>query len=194
MNKLTIILCILFSAIFLAVGVFIGIQIQKKDSIETSYSKEEAEEILKDYKDSKDSKDSNNITDKAKEAANNFDKAESSENSGNIISKGNTTAKEVNEAQSNEENVVNDMENELNSLSIRTFNAKFSPYFGKSQSSSQVRTLVSAIKASNAIDSEHQVTLEPSNIATRLVASKKYTVEPGYDNEGYVNQISIVEE
>lgn len=76
----------------------------------------------------------------------------------------------------------------------RIFNSNFTPYMGEKQSASQVKLLISAVEASNATNEERQVEIEPEDINTKLKASKKYSVELEYDDEGYVNEIIITEE
>lgn len=158
--KRTVILCVIFSIIFLALGLFIGILFQKNKSIETSYSKEKAEKILKEYKENESNNDA--LFDKAQDAADNWKKAE-------------------------------DLERQLETMAIKTFNEKFRPYEGDFQSASQIRVLISTVKASNALDENHQITVEPSDIASKLKSSKKYLVEFDYAKDGYINKIHIEE-
>ncbi len=99
----------------------------------------------------------------------------------------------VEEKQSSKKDSVNDLNKEMEKLAIGTFNAKFEVYISESVSGAKVRSLVSSVKSSNAIEPEHQITIEPSDISTKIVASKKYLVKAEYGNDGYINKISITE-
>lgn len=167
MNKKAIILCVIFSIIFLVLGVFIGILFQKNKSIETSYSKEEAEKILREYK--KKEKDYEEIVEKPIE---NDDKWSYKE-----------------PPKSSEDDVLKQAE----LIALRTFNSNFTPYFGDSNSASQVRALVSSVKSSNALNKEHQIILEPSDIDKKVNSAKKYNIDAEFDDAGYINKIIIEE-
>lgn len=85
------------------------------------------------------------------------------------------------------------VEDNAATIAIRTFNSNFTPYEGESQSASQIRTLVSAVKASNAKDKDHQVTLVlPTG---GLKSSEKYEVVLDYgegeEATGYVQKITV---
>lgn len=165
--KKTIILCVIFSAIFLVFGVFIGILFQKSKSIETSYSKEEAEKILKEYK--KKEKDFEEIVEHPIESNNKWGYNEP--------------------PKSSEDDILKQAEE----ISRRTFNSNFTPYVADNNSASQVRALVSSVKASNASNEDHQVVLEPADIYKKVTSSKKYNIDAEFDDEGYINKIIIEE-
>ena len=77
----------------------------------------------------------------------------------------------------------------MTSQKIQTFNAQFTIYEG-TRKGSELRGLQSLVNASNATDSEHQVTLK--GWTSTLVATKNYTVTLTYTN-GYVSAIEITE-
>ena len=82
------------------------------------------------------------------------------------------------------------------SMAIQSFNAQFISYEGE-QSGSQVRAMFSAVKASNAVNTDHIVTVvdadekEITN-ASGYSTNKKYTIEIiNYDAGGYANKIQV---
>lgn len=79
---------------------------------------------------------------------------------------------------------------------IDVFNSQFVQYEGE-QNGSTIRTLYQSVHASNAssVYGEHQVLInneDPSKFEIRYVRnSDKYKVDLYYDNDGYVNNITI---
>ena len=77
------------------------------------------------------------------------------------------------------------------SMAIQTFNSQFTAYEGDGMSASQVRNLISIIKASNATNPDKEVTIvDEANLAIK--SGKKYVVDLGYD-KGYVKNVTITE-
>ena len=83
------------------------------------------------------------------------------------------------------------VEDNANMIAMLTFNANFTSYEGEGQSAAQVRSIISAVKSSNA-KSEHQI--EVKGVTTELRANRKYTVTLEYDEVGYISIINIEEE
>ena len=99
------------------------------------------------------------------------------------------------EKQSSKEDSDDKVEEKQSSKkdSVNDLNKEMEVYISESVSGAKVRSLVSSVKSSNAIEPEHQITIEPSDISTKIVASKKYLVKAEYGNDGYINKISITE-
>lgn len=88
-------------------------------------------------------------------------------------------------------NTQKSVEDNANTIAIRTFNSNFTPYEGENQSASQIRALKSAVNSSNATDKEHQITFTMAT-GVKLTSSGKYTVELGYDSDtGYINSVTV---
>ena len=88
-------------------------------------------------------------------------------------------------------NTQKSVEDNANTIAIRTFNSNFTQYEGENQSASQIRALKSAVNSSNATDKEHQITFTMAT-GVKLTSSGKYTVELGYDNDtGYINSVTV---
>ncbi|MBQ2917478.1 MAG: hypothetical protein IJE59_04895 [Clostridia bacterium] len=69
----------------------------------------------------------------------------------------------------------------MTSQKIQTFNSQFTAYEGK-RKGSEIRSLINAVNASNATDSEHQVIVYgPVTSAGAITSSKTYTVEVHYN-------------
>ena len=90
-------------------------------------------------------------------------------------------------------NTQQSVQENADTIAIRTFNSNFTPYEGEDQSASQIRSLISAVKSSNA-KSEQQIELKGTT--TGLKANKKYKVELGYESTdgkstGYIQTIKI---
>ena len=93
-------------------------------------------------------------------------------------------------------NTQQSVQENADTIAIRTFNSNFTPYEGEDQSASQIRSLISAVKSSNA-KSENQIELK--GVTTGLKANKKYTVVLGYEDStgsgtGYIKTITISEQ
>ncbi len=93
-------------------------------------------------------------------------------------------------------NTQQSVQENADTIAIRTFNSNFTPYEGEDQSASQIRSLISAVKSSNA-KSEHQIELKGKT--SGLKANKKYTVEIGYEGTdgggtGYIQTITVTEQ
>lgn len=83
-------------------------------------------------------------------------------------------------------------DNSMDEVSIQTFNNKFLQYAGQ-QKGSAVRALLAQVSASNASDSDHQVTTVPATIDTSSIdTGTTYTVKVETDSAtGYVNKVTI---
>lgn len=89
---------------------------------------------------------------------------------------------------------------ELSSQAVKTFNMQFEAYEGNNKSASETKSLISIIRTNN-ITSDKIVAInfkgtkyENDNISSinQLVTSgNKYNVTMSYDNEGYVNVVTI---
>lgn len=96
----------------------------------------------------------------------------------------------------NQNEDTNNVLDDAKKLAITTFNAAFEIYKGTEMTASQIKSLLSAIQANNAINTDgHIVELDNTGITqnTQLDSTKKYNVELFYDTEGYVNIIKITE-
>lgn len=87
---------------------------------------------------------------------------------------------------------ISDLQGNANDIAVRTFNSNFTPYEGTEQSASQIRSLISAVRSSNA-NSEHQVEIQGISTSD-IEANGSYTVELEYDEENYICVITITEE
>ena len=90
------------------------------------------------------------------------------------------------------ENVDNQAEN----MAVQQFNAQFSTYEGEDLSATQIRSLFSAINASNESNSDHIIELNEEGItdANDLEIAGRYNVElSSFDDDGYVNEITITD-
>lgn len=76
------------------------------------------------------------------------------------------------------------------SMAIQTFNAQFTQYEGDDVPGSQVRTLISTVKAAQ---KSYNRTVTITNEASLIVkATSRYTVTiKSYDTNGYINEITI---
>lgn len=76
------------------------------------------------------------------------------------------------------------------SMAIQTFNAQFTQYEGDDVPGSQVRTLISTVKAAQ---KSYNRTVTITNEASLIVkATSRYTVTiKSYDTDGYINEITI---
>lgn len=87
----------------------------------------------------------------------------------------------------------------MTSQKIQTFNSQFTAYEG-TKKGSEIRGIYNTVNASNATDSQHQVTITGKTSATALIATKNYTVTITYatadtatTEKGYVSTINIAE-
>lgn len=87
-------------------------------------------------------------------------------------------------------------------MAIETFNSQFINYEGNAVSASQIKSLISKIKASNATNNAAASTDEkyvelvwtsPLTGASDLKTTKKYKVSLDYATSGYVNKVTISE-
>ena len=93
------------------------------------------------------------------------------------------------------------VEDTAKSTAARSFNAQFTPYEGKNQSAAQVRSLITAVNASNGADSTHKVTIAYAKkngndvalaSAADLLNTDLYTVSLTYNSTtGYINKVTI---
>lgn len=95
-----------------------------------------------------------------------------------------------------------DMVDKVENMARQTFNAKFTVYEGSEMTALQIKSLLSAIEANNAVESsktnieeQHLVTLDGTGITKKeqIDNTKKYNVELSYDDDEYVNSIKITE-
>ena len=84
---------------------------------------------------------------------------------------------------------------QTDSMAIQSYNAQFTAYEGTGKSASQVRSLVSAINASNARSSQTAIKINGADASTydtsALSESEKYDVTISYGTDGYVNNVGI---
>ncbi len=83
------------------------------------------------------------------------------------------------------------VEDQSKAIAIRTFNSQFTPYEGSDQSASQIRSLISAVKASNGTNQDHLIKDENFTKPATLDSKKKYSVTLEYDAGGYVYKIVV---
>lgn len=79
----------------------------------------------------------------------------------------------------------------MQSQQIQSFNAQFTPYEG-TKKGAEIRGLWNTMNASNATDTEHQVSITGVTSAGSLNSTKNYTVTLTYEN-GYVKTINVAE-
>ena len=84
-----------------------------------------------------------------------------------------------------------DVQINADETAVRTFNSNFTPYEGEGQSTAQIRSLISAVRSSNA-NSEQQVELQGD--ISELKSNRKYTVKLEYGDDEYVCAIIVTEE
>lgn len=80
-------------------------------------------------------------------------------------------------------------------MAIQTFNSQFLSYEGTGVSASQVTQLKSAIKANNAQDQAHTITINKNGqteAGITVVSGAKYDVSFEYGDNGYINNAIIV--
>ena len=86
-------------------------------------------------------------------------------------------------------------------MAIQTFNSQFLAYETNTNSAAQIRSLISAVNASNAAN-EATTTADEKYVevawgqglsASSLKTTKRYTVTIGYATSGYVNKVTISE-
>lgn len=90
-------------------------------------------------------------------------------------------------------NIQDQAGSSADSMAAQTFNAQFTAYEGTGKSASQVTSLKSAVSASNATNTGHQVTIN-SGTAFTIETGAKYKVELVYGADGksaYVTNINI---
>lgn len=90
-------------------------------------------------------------------------------------------------------NPVDQAATSADEYSIQQFNAKFVKYDGV-QKGSTLSNLTSEVTVSNAQDEEHVVDLNlPAGIASsgRLTKTRDYDVTIGYNEQGYINAITV---
>ncbi len=76
----------------------------------------------------------------------------------------------------------------------KTFNAQFTPYEGEGQSAGQIRSLVSAVSASNGKHPDHKVKWGGTTSDTtppKVSTKNKYEVVLTYGDDGYVSTITV---
>lgn len=88
------------------------------------------------------------------------------------------------------ENGNSNLQNQVSYIAVETFNSIYLSYEGTEQGASQIRSLISTVKANNATNEEHQISMQEPDI---LSSSAKYFVELEYDSDGYVNNIIVTE-
>jgi len=87
--------------------------------------------------------------------------------------------------------VTDQVKSQSESMAIQTFNSQFTPYEGSGKTASEIRSLKSAVNASNAINTNNKVTINPPTLT--IMNNKKYTVIIEYDplGSGYIKTIHI---
>ena len=95
-------------------------------------------------------------------------------------------------------NTQKTVQDSAQSTEIKSFNAQFTPFEGGGQSASQVRSLISTVKASNGTQGTggHQVKIYGKTgttafNATTLKENTKYTVTLDYADDGYVSIVRV---
>ena len=90
-----------------------------------------------------------------------------------------------------------EVDHEMDAMAVRTFNDKFTTYEGSGRTASQIKTLISKVKSSNATNEvesgdDRYITLAGNATdTTKLSTNKKYTVTIEYGNGGYVSKVTI---
>lgn len=107
--------------------------------------------------------------------------------------------------------VTGGMDSSAKAMEMQSFNSQFTSYAGKGIAASQVRSLVSAVISSNATNDNHTISVTTSgkgfnsdavktgtSVASELAkinqglkSTYKFTVELSYDDEGFINAITI---
>ena len=97
--------------------------------------------------------------------------------------------------------VTEGVSQEGQTMAIQTFNSKFLAYETDTNSSAQIKSLISAENGSNGAykatseADEMYIAVEWSGglTAAKLDSRKRYTVTLGYDTTGYINKVTISE-
>ena len=112
-----------------------------------------------------------------------------------VMNKDNNNNNEIVVNNTGAANEIDDIEEQVNNMAIETFNSMFTMYEDLELTGAQVKSLISKIESSNETNIEHIVTLSDEGITDieQVDTTKKYTVELSYDDDGYVNEISITE-
>jgi len=89
--------------------------------------------------------------------------------------------------------ILDDVEDATNNMAIETFNSMFTMYEGLDLTGAQIKSLISKVESSNETNTEHIVTLSDEGITDieQVESDKQYNIELFYDDDGYVNEISI---
>ena len=102
--------------------------------------------------------------------------------------------------------VQGQMESQMQSSAIQSFNSQFSSYVGGNRTAAQIRSLFDTVTASNAANADHQVFFDGYGDAANgitdmsglgqkiagLASNKKYTVSIiDSDTDGYYDEITI---
>lgn len=88
-------------------------------------------------------------------------------------------------------NPVDSAARSADEYTIQQFNAKFTKYEGI-QKGSTLSDLTSTVTVSNSQDETHQVELDlPVASSARLTKSADYDVTIEYDDDGYINKITV---
>ena len=93
-----------------------------------------------------------------------------------------------------EEDDDNETENSLEQQAMEMFNEKFEKYVGNNVSASNINSLLKEIETSNSMFEDY-VSINPTGItdSSNLSSSKKYSVELSYGDNGYVEEVTILE-
>lgn len=92
------------------------------------------------------------------------------------------------------DSVTGQTKNQAEVMAIKMFNSQFTPFAGEGQTASQIRSLVSTVKASNAKYPDNQITSENFSVPDTLNAKYKYNVSIEYDDGGYIYKITVTQE
>lgn len=85
---------------------------------------------------------------------------------------------------------INQAQNSSEQQAVRMFNESFTAYLGTEISGQQVKSLISAVQASNAKDSTHSVTLDGVTTVSAVSTKSKYDATEEY-TDGYISKITI---
>lgn len=126
----------------------------------------------------------------------------------------NTTKISQNATKNNnlQQNSNEEFENQVNSMEMAAFNAQFTSYSGMGLSSNQIKSLISSIRSSNKTDKKHLVKVKTEGdrftsgilfpegtnkdedlekITTEIKAGEQFSVEFSYDENGFINIVTI---
>ena len=90
-----------------------------------------------------------------------------------------------------DDDVIYHATNAMSSQKVKTFNAQFTMYEG-TKKGAEIKGLFNMVEASNTVNDSHQVSISGVSLS-EIKSTVSYNVSLNYDDEGYIDQISIIQ-